>query len=78
MLRHITLLVSSARQYSYFYCVSRVGKGLQTPKFILLSRSTAFQMKYLQEMSVDMKLGRSFVDVSERFNGLNGTKSFCH
>ena len=39
---------------------------------IMTSRETAFQMQYLKEVSVDIDLGRSFEDISERYNRLYG------
>ena len=56
--------------------ISRTYFRFHDAKFILLSRSTAFEIKYLREVSVDIELGRSFVDVSERFNRLYGTNGF--
>ena len=38
----------------------------------MTSRETAFQMQYLKEVSVDIDLGRSFEDISERYNRLYG------
>ena len=38
----------------------------------MVSRETAFEMRYLREVCVDMELGRSFDDVAERYNRLYG------
>lgn len=46
---------------------------LGSQQYLLTSRNTAFQVRYLNEVAVDMELGRSFEDVTERYNRLYGS-----
>ena len=42
-------------------------------KYLMMSSTTAFELAYIKEVVVDVELGRSFEDVTERFNRLYGS-----
>lgn len=77
---HLTCLQCGIQYwYSYQEKSSKNRPNIRTyvyhhsPKeYLLTSRNTAFETKYLKEVAVDMELGRSFEDVTERFNRLYG------
>lgn len=45
-----------------------------TTGYFQLTRATAFERRYMREVIVDIGLGRSFEEVTERFNRLYGSK----
>ena len=51
--------------------------SILTAEFVLCSKRTAFQRRYLSEVAVDVELGRSFEDIHNRYYRLYGQVDEC-